>query len=156
MFAVYYLLWIIFNGRVTVEILLLGLPLSALLYLFSARYLDITPKKDLERLKKLPRILLYLLYLLKEVITSAWHVMRLIWNPKAKIRPELRTFETGLKTETGNVILADSITLTPGTITVQAENGKLTVHCLDASTGEGIEDSGMLHRIGKLEGEKRT
>lgn len=156
MFVLYYLLWILFNGRITAEILLIGLPLCALLYLFTVKFLDITPKKELARLKKLPRILLYLLYLLKEVILSAWHVMKLIWDPKAKIQPELRTFDTRLKTEEANVILSDSITLTPGTITVYAQDGRLTVHCLDTSTGEGIEDNEMLHRVAALEGEKQA
>ena len=153
MFILYYLLWILFNGRVTVEILLIGLPLCAALYLFTVKFLDISVKDDLRRLKKLPGILGYLAYLLKEVITSALHVMKMILNPKTKLRPELRTFRTGLGSESGNVILSDSITLTPGTITVLAEGDKLTVHCLDTSTGEGIEDNEMLRRVKKLEGE---
>lgn len=151
MFVLYYLLWIIFSGRITTEILLIGLPLCILLYLFTIRFLDITPPKEWKLVKKLPGILAYLLYLLKEVITSAWRVMKLIWNPKTIIHPELRSFDPGLKTEEGNVILSDSITLTPGTITVYSENGRLTVHCLDTSTGEGIEQSEMADRIRKLE-----
>lgn len=156
MFVIYYLLWILFNGRITEEILLIGLPLCALLYLFSVKFLDISPKKELHRLKKLPAILGYLLFLLKEVIASALHVMKMIWSPMKTVHPELRTFDTGLKTEAGNVILSDSITLTPGTITVFAADGKVVVHCLDTSSGEGIEDNEMLHRVRKLEGEKQA
>lgn len=152
MFLVYYLLWITFNGRVTTEILLLGLPVCALLYWFSVRFLGISPKKEILRINRIPAIAAYLFFLLKEIILSSLKVMKLIWSPSRPVHPELRQFSSGLKTDAGNVTLADSITLTPGTITVHAEGDLLTVHCLDTATGEGIEDSEMLHKIRKLEG----
>lgn len=152
MFFVYYLLWIIFNGRITLEILLFGLPIALALALFTARFLDITPKDDLRRLKKLPRFLKYLCFLFKEILLSAWTVLKLIWTPSAKeIRPCLKTIHTGLKTEECNVVMSDSITLTPGTITVNMEGDRLTVHCLDRSLGEGLENSDMLRHVAELE-----
>lgn len=155
MFFLFYLLWIVFNGRITLEILLIGLPIALALAFFSARFLDMSPKDDLRRLKKLPRFLKYLCFLMKEILLSALHVMKLVWTPSAKsIKPCLKTFHTGLKTEECNVVLADSITLTPGTITVHAEGDRLTVHCLDASLGEGLENNDMLRHVSELEADR--
>jgi multicomponent Na+:H+ antiporter subunit E len=56
-----------------------------------------------------------------------------------------------LKTETARVILANSITLTPGTITVSLTDDHLLVHCLDKSLAEGMEDSVFVRLLQKME-----
>ena len=58
---------------------------------------------------------------------------------------------TDLKTETARVILANSITLTPGTITVSLTEQELLVHCLDKTLAEGMEDSSFVKLLKKLE-----
>ena len=60
---------------------------------------------------------------------------------------------TNLKTETARVILANSITLTPGTITVSLTEQELLVHCLDKSLAEGMEDSEFVRLLEAMEGE---
>ena len=61
---------------------------------------------------------------------------------------------TDLKSETAKVMLANSITLTPGTITVSLEDDTLLVHCLDKTLSEGMEDSEFVKMLEKLEGEE--
>ena len=77
--------------------------------------------------------------------------MRLIWAPRG-VEPRLLRFDSGLRSSAGRMIWADAITLTPGTITVEAEPGAFVVHCLDAAAAEGLPESDVLRHIRKLEG----
>ena len=71
--------------------------------------------------------------------------------PGKKMEPKLIWFDTTLKTGVGQAILADSITLTAGTITVLAEDGRFLIHTLDKSLAEGIENCEFQQRLEKLE-----
>ena len=79
-------------------------------------------------------------------------MLRLIWNPRREVEPELRSFRTGLKSDFGKVMLANSITLTPGTITVHVKDDLFLVHCLDKEMGETLENSEFEQRIKEMEG----
>ena len=61
------------------------------------------------------------------------------------------SFHTQLKSQAGKAMLANAITLTPGTITVTLEGSEYTVHCLDESMAEGIQDSEFVKYILKFE-----
>ncbi len=67
------------------------------------------------------------------------------------MEPVIVHLHTNLKTETARVILANSITLTPGTITVSLTDQDLLVHCLDKSLSDGMEDSVFVRLLEKLE-----
>ena len=60
-------------------------------------------------------------------------------------------FRTTLRTRVARVLLANSITLTPGTITVTLEGDELTVHCLDKTLAEGLSDGIFVRELEKLE-----
>ena len=68
------------------------------------------------------------------------------------MEPVIVKVHTNLKTETAKVILANSITLTPGTITVSLTGQELLVHCLDKSLAEGMEDSAFVKLLEEMEG----
>lgn len=145
-----YALWIVLNGRITAEILLIGIPVACLIWLFSIFVAGLSPRKDFARFKKLPRAFLYLCWLWKEVMRSALRVIRLIWSPS---RPEsvIAEFDPPLRTKTGRVILADSITLTPGTITLDAAEGPLRVHCLERASADTLGADRMTEKVKSLE-----
>ena len=67
------------------------------------------------------------------------------------MEPVIVHVHTDLKSETARVILANSITLTPGTITVSLTGDQLLVHCLDRSLSEGMEDSVFVRLLQKME-----
>ena len=81
-------------------------------------------------------------------------VIKIIFSPKkAEIQPALVRFHTDLKSEASLVALANSITLTPGTYTVELENGEYVVQALDREKfGEGLEDSVFVKQLRRLEG----
>ena len=87
----------------------------------------------------------------REIISANLTVCRMILNRKETVEPVIIRVRTNLKTETARVILANSITLTPGTITVSMTDDYLLVHCLDKSLSEGIEDSVFVRLLKKME-----
>ncbi len=151
MLTTLFLLWVIFNGRITWEIVWIGLLVTAVLYLFCVKFLSYSLKKEVRVLRMLPAGLAYLALLLYEIGKATFAVMRIVLNPGYEIKPQLITFHTPLKTTIAQTILANSITLTPGTISVFADGNKLTVHCLDRSLAEGIEDLSFQRRLLALE-----
>ena len=68
--------------------------------------------------------------------------------------PKLLQFQTKLEGDTKRVVLANSITLTPGTITVSLEGDKYLIHCLDKELGEGISDCTFVKRLERFESGK--
>lgn len=152
MFVVFFLFWLLLNGRFTAEIAVVGLVLSALLYLFVWKFMDYSPKGEWALFRRLPRIVWYLCYLVKEIFVSAFRTIHFIWSPVEEVEPQLVSFRSKLRTKAGRVVLADSITMTPGTITVDIAEDKLLVHALDATMAEGLEDSRMERNIAKVEG----
>lgn len=151
MYIVFLLMWIIFNGNLTWEIFWLGLVVAAVVYAFLCLFLDYGIKKDLVLLKKSPRILQYVFVLVWEIIKANAVAVRRILSPKVKNDPVLVRFKTDLHTGIARAVLANSITLTPGTITVSLNEDELTVHCLDKSMAEGMEDSVFVKLLRKLE-----
>jgi multicomponent Na+:H+ antiporter subunit E len=147
-------MWIVFNGKFTLEILIFGIVLSAALYLFTWKVLGYGPKQEKEVLRKLPRMLLYFLLVFKEIIKANWGVLKIVLNPKSKIEPKMVYFKTDLEKDTSKVALANSITITPGTITVNVSDNVFCVHALDASMADGIDECDFVVKLREMEGKK--
>lgn len=141
MFFLLFLTWIIFNGQLTVEIAVLGLIISAAVYLFCCKFLGLTLKKDVAICKRVFQVIYYLAVLLMEILKANIAVVKLVASSKYDVEPALVHFSVDLKSDIALYILSDSITLTPGTITVLQEGNELTVHCLDKTFAEGLDDS---------------
>ena len=151
MYVIFFLLWIIFNGRVTTEIVIFGLVIAAALYGFICRFMDFSPRRELEYLKKGGYLLQYLYHLIKEIIIANFATTKLICAAGRVVEPALIEFETHFKNDTSRFLLANSITLTPGTITVAVEGDRFIVHCLDRTLAEGIESSVFVKLLEKIE-----
>ena len=151
MFIIFFLLWVIFNERLTAEVALIGIVISALLYLFVVKFMDYSPKKEWQAFKKLPKALKYALMLLIEICRANMGVMRFILSPRYEVEPQLVYIKTDLKNDLERVVLANSITLTPGTITVSMEKDLMCVHCLDKTMAEGLDHSDFEKQLLELE-----
>ena len=152
MFFLLFGFWVLLNGRWTAEIAVVGLVICAALYAFMAAFMDYSPRKEWAVVKRLGRILGYAGYLVAEVVKSAFQVLRLIWSPRLVPEPKLISFRTKLRTDAGKVVLSDSITLTPGTITVNVKGDRMLVHCLDTSFEIDENDFEMEKRVMHVEG----
>jgi multicomponent Na+:H+ antiporter subunit E len=151
MYLLLVLFWIILNGKITVEIVVLGILFALLIYGFAYKFLGLTWKREKKFWKYLIWGIQYIGILLKEIIIANIAVLKIILTPKKKIHPVLVKFPAPLKSHLLQVILADSITLTPGTITVRLYEEKFEVHCLDESMAEGLNDSVFVKMLKKLE-----
>ena len=141
------LLWLLLNGRITVEILCFGAVIVAALYIFMIRALGWPWRRELRLLRAVPLLLLYLLNLLWETLKAAATVARLALTPAAHPEPVLVEFRSGLDRDALNVLLANSITLTPGTVTVFQEHDRFVVHALRREYAEGIENSSFVRLL---------
>ena len=124
-----FLLWIIWNGKVNAEILLFGAALTALVLLFAIKVLGYSLESERRFWRNFPLFLRYTLVLVKEIFKAAWAVGRLAYSP---------------------ALLANSITLTPGTFTLIQEGDRFVVHCLRREYAEGLEDSAFVQLLGKV------
>ena len=150
MFIVLLLLWLIFAGSLTVTNLILGVIVSALITFFCSRFMGYSTKKLLAALKKTGQLLGYLLVLLREIVTANIAVLKMI-DRRAAPEPALVRFSSDLKSEAHRVLVANSITLTPGTYTVELEDGRYAVHALDRSFDTDIENCVFFRMARKME-----
>jgi len=92
----------------------------------------------------------YFPWLFWEIVKSAWSVTKVIIDPRLPISPTMTVVTASQKTPVGVTVFANSITLTPGTLTSHVKGNELTVHAIVRG---GVEDlSGMDARVAKFEG----
>ena len=151
MAALIFLFWIVLNGRFTAEIAVFGLAVSGALYLFAWRFLDYRPRYDLLLVKSLPLAVRYLCTLVREVASAALVMMGWVFDHRDIPEPALVSFRPPLRTQLARTLLANSITLTPGTITVDMRDGVFQVHCYDRSMGEGLDRSVFVRLLQRWE-----
>lgn len=151
MYILFFLLWVMFNGQITLEIVIFGLLIAAAMYFFVCRFMNYSFRKDLVIFKEIGYILQYIGLLVWEIVKANMETIRLIMSIKHKNEPVLVKFKTSLQTQTARTLLANSITLTPGTITVSLEENEYVVHCLDKSFSQGLSDSSFVKLLTKME-----
>jgi len=151
MLTALFLLWIAFNGRVTLEVVAIGAVIVAALYFFCVKFLNYGLRRELRILRMIPAAIAYIAVLLYEIVKASFQLMRIMFRRGYTVKPQLITFHTPLKTTLAQSLLANSITLTPGTLSVFCEGDKLTVHCLDVSFAKGIENLKFQQRLLRLE-----
>jgi multicomponent Na+:H+ antiporter subunit E len=150
LFAALYLFWLLLSGFFTAFLLSAGVG-SALAVVLFARRMDVIDAEG-HPIRLGAALLLYWPWLLKEIVKSAWAVSMIILHPKLPISPTLVRFKPSQKTDVGLVTHANSITLTPGTITIEAGPEEFLVHGLTRSSAQGVVDSEMDRRVTAREG----
>jgi len=151
LYLLYLLFWILLNGRLTIEILLFGLVIAGVIFAFSCRFMDYSLHKEYLLWKSLGILTVFLCVLLREIVIANCNVIRLVLSPKYMPEPAMVYFRTKLHSGFARVLLANAITLTPGTITVSLVEGEYCIHCLDKSYADGIESSEFVTLLEKME-----
>lgn len=155
MFLLILAVWLILNGKVTVEICAFGVLISAALFYFMCRYMEYSLRKELLLFRLTPLFLRYFWVLVEEIVKANVCVLKIILSPSLEPEPAFVYFDTEFRTGMAKVVLANSITLTPGTITVSVEEDRFCVHCLDRELAEGMEDSVFVELLKEMEAEER-
>jgi multicomponent Na+:H+ antiporter subunit E len=151
MYLLYFMLWVIFNGNITLEICLFGVVIAAVVFAFTCKFMDYSIEKEKKLLKNSFRILCYVVVLVKEIVKANFAVLHMILSEREELEPVLVDFQADMKTSMGQALLANAITLTPGTITVSLENTEYVVHCLDESLAEGMDTSVFVEMLSDLD-----
>ena len=154
MYLLFLAVWLILNGKVTWEILIFGLVISAVLFWFMCRFLDYSFRKEILLFRLTPLFIRYFWVLVKEIVKANVCVLKIIFSPELQPEPAFVYFDTNFKTGTARMLLANSITLTPGTITVSVEGDRFCVHCLDQELADGVEDSVFVELRKEMEAEE--
>lgn len=151
MYLIFFLIWVIFNGQFTPEIAVFGLVIAGLMYAFICKFMGYKPRADIIMAKKFFYLIQYVFILIKEIVKANFAVIRMITSSRYELEPAVVRFKTDLKSAPARIMLANSITLTPGTITVSLTGDEYVVHCLDKSLAEGINSSIFVTLLRRLE-----
>lgn len=142
-------IWLLLSGHYTLLLLIFGL-LSTLLIVLLAYRAELIDRESHPVLLK-PSLVPYWLWLAGEMIKSNIDVSRRILNPRMPISPKMFTVRAGQKTDLGRVTYGNSITLVPGTVTVDVDGDIFTVHALTEEAAEDLERGEMNRRVCNVE-----
>lgn len=145
-----FLFWLLLSGHYTPFLLAAGFASSVAVVWFSDRFMSVVDPEG-HPIHLSLSALAYWPWLLGEIAKSAWDVTKRILHPKLPISPTLVRLEAGQRTEPGRVTYANSITLTPGTITLELEGSALLVHALTREAAESLRGGDMDRRVSRFE-----
>ncbi|MCU0837151.1 MAG: Na+/H+ antiporter subunit E [Rhodospirillales bacterium] len=143
-------LWLLLSGYFDKPLLLAMGAVSVVLVVLLSRHMDVVDHEGHPVHLSL-KVLAYWPWLLKEIVVSSIDVAKVILAPSLPIAPAVFTVRGRQRTELGRVIFANSITLTPGTVTIALDGEELTVYALTAQAASGWEDSEMNRRVAAIE-----
>ncbi len=138
-------LWILLSGHFEPLLIALGLA-SSLLTVFLALRMEVIDHEahPLHLSKQLPR---FWIFLTREIILANLDVIRRILTPGQSYSPQLRPLPLPQQTVLGQVIYANAITLTPGTVTVKLDTDTITVHALSREAADDLESGRMAKMV---------
>ena len=142
---VLFVFWVLLSASYEWIHLSLGLLLSFAVAWGNAGHSSFVPKFRLWS-----RILLYLPWLFYKIVQSSLHLSKLILHPALPIAPQLISVESKLNHHAAIVLLGNSITLTPGTVTAEVDRNKLIVHALDKVLSEGVTSKQIESKIAEI------
>ena len=137
--------WILLSA--SFEWIHLGL---GLIFSFAVAWINSGHSSFVPKFRLWSRILLYLPWLFYKIVQSSLHLSKLILHPALPIDPQLISVESELHHHAAVVLLGNSITLTPGTITVEVDRNNLMVHALDKVLCEDVESRQIESKIADI------
>ena len=144
------ILWLLLSGHTALLLLGLGL-VSVLAVVLIAWRMDLVDPEG-HPIHLIWRAIPYWAWLLIEIFKANIDVARAIVRPRMPIRPTVLRLKAGQKSDLGRVIYANSITLTPGTVTLAVEGETIEVHALTPGAAEGLLNGDMNRRAMIMEG----
>jgi multicomponent Na+:H+ antiporter subunit E len=152
--------WFVLSGRFGLQYLIfLAASVGVVLWLNPERpFRGLDPSRGggmAGLLRGIPALARYLVWLVWNIILANIEVARLILHPRMPINPALVTFETRLRDPMARVVVANTITLTPGTVTIDLEDQSFLVHALVPESAEAILSGALQNVVGAIFGEAR-
>jgi len=149
------LFWIVLNSRFTLEVVLIGIFVSALMTLFTYKIIGISLKKELDIWKVFGKhIFVYGGMLIGGMIMSNLQMIKIILSKDRGDRAKIIYFETPVKSDFAKLVLMYSIMLTPGTVAFEAEEERFGIHAINEKMGKDIEKSKFVKKLQQIEEEE--
>ena len=148
LFAILLVSWVLWSGIYKPLLLWLGL-FSCVLSVWLAQRMGFF--RHAMPLRAILRLPAYWWWLLWEIVRSSFEVGRVVLTPSLPISPTVVELTTSEKSNSGKVILGNSITLSPGTVTIDVHEDRLLVHCLTEHSALQLKDPELQRRIAGLE-----
>jgi len=145
-----FVLWLLLSGHSEPLLIILGVA-SCVAVVYLSRRMDLIDHEG-HPIHLSWRVLLYWPWLLWEIVKANVDVGRTILRREMPIALRVLNLKTTQRTELGRVIYANSITLTPGTVTIALEGEDVAVHALTTGGAEGLETGDMDRRVTAIEG----
>ncbi|MDY0069257.1 MAG: Na+/H+ antiporter subunit E [Porticoccaceae bacterium] len=145
LFVVCVALWLLLSGQSKPLLLGLGLA-SVVLTLFVALRMEILDHES-HPLALSPKLVVYWIWLAGQVVLSSLAVSLAVLAPRGRVAPATARIATGERSDIGHTIFANSITLTPGTVSMAVEDGFIEVHSLNGENIASLQQGEMLRRI---------
>jgi len=144
--------WMLLSGEFSIHHgLVLGLGIaSVILVVLIAVRMDVVDHEG-HPIHLTQRFIGYWLWLLVEIVKSGLDVTKRIWSPSLPVSPTMYILKAGQAGELGQVIYANSITLTPGTVAVRLDDGNILVHAIARNVGDDLAGGEMDRRVTRLE-----
>lgn len=145
----YLLFWIVISENARIETLCIGIIISLLVTTLNKDLMSINRKLNFRE-----NSILWISYtglLLKEIIVSNINVAKIVLSPRIVISPQIVKVKTKIKSDFNRAIFANTITLTPGTLTVLMDGDEIFVHCLKGEFSKDLTNSAFEKKILKIE-----
>lgn len=141
--------WLLWSGHYTPLLLFLGAASCTLVLVLAARigFLDV----EVYAFHLAPRLPRYWLWLLKEAAKANLAVAKVVLSPRLPIGPTVISIDASELPPVSQALLANSITLTPGTLSIDVDRGVIEVHCLTSETARDLKGGEMLRQVTRLE-----
>jgi multicomponent Na+:H+ antiporter subunit E len=152
LFIVLFSIWLLWSGHYTSLLLTLGL-FSCLLVLLMMRRMGAIDHEAMP-IEITLRMLGYLPWLGWQIVKANLSVARRIVQPRMPVRPHILKVHAGQRSDIGRVVYANSITLTPGTVTIGVNGDEFTIHALTDDAAAGVTDDEMNDRVCAVEGRR--
>lgn len=152
--------WFLLSGRFGLQyVIFLVASVGVVIWLNPERpFRGLDPSRDgglVGLLRSIPPLVRYLVWLMWNIILANLEVARLILHPRMPINPSLVIFETRLRDPMARVVVANTITLTPGTVTIDLEDQTYLVHALVPESAGAIHSGALQNMVGAMFGESR-
>jgi multicomponent Na+:H+ antiporter subunit E len=134
-------------GKLSVAGIIKALLFGSLSYFISYSMLKGLKFKNRINLRLNIRLIKYLVWLIKEIVLSTKEMIKIVLNREVKISPRINVSKVRRGEVASNVMYVNSITLTPGTVTVELEANKIRVYAITKGHYESIKNNTMYKRI---------
>jgi multicomponent Na+:H+ antiporter subunit E len=149
----FFLFWIAVSGSFHWQQLLLGAAAALFVAYFNRNLLIGPAERPPVSIKTLFWLLRYCLRLLWDIVKANFQVAAIVLHPRMPVSPQMVNLDVDLKKTGSRVLLGNSITLTPGTLTVLADQNRYVIHALTGEAGAGLAEWDLIAKLKQMEEE---